>query len=370
MNVFDYLRWRGDLLFKQDPFNEVDNLIVSEITYVYFDDCFKGNEKYSLKQLSDIYFKNHEAETKDEEFFKLVSSTNRFKDCVMFNYVSKVDEENYEQFGAFELDLKDGTTYIAFRGTDDTLVGWHEDFMLAYTKINAQEDAYKYLKANLKPFKKYRIGGHSKGGNLAIYASLLLAKKHKRIVKIYSNDGPGLNKDFLPNDYKELFSLIEDKYVKFIPEFDFFGTIFDISRNNVVIKSNATGILQHQGYSWQVEGNGFVKGVESEDSKLIRNAFKDFFGCVDLSLRKEFVEEIFKAFDKAGIKNVADFSKGGFSVIASTIKNFSDMNDESKAVANELIKVFSNRYINNFNKEVNEIKDSASNFIKNIVGKN
>ena len=182
MNILDYLKWRGDLTFKQDPFNIVDNVILSQMAYTVFDPYVTEKGSYTVKEISDMYFKEHtEQECIDSSSFiglaplvlKGMAETVRFKDAVIHDFVSETDTETHQQFACFSIDLSDKTTYVAFRGTDDTLTGWQEDFCLSYETVPAQISAVNYLNKHIKRGRKYRIGGHSKGGNLAVYSVYL-----------------------------------------------------------------------------------------------------------------------------------------------------------------------------------------------------
>ena len=145
MNFVDYCKWRGDLSFRQDPFNEVDNMCFAQIAYCELDDIFKGTEKLTLKEACDIYFSMHDEREIDKStsfsrlspiLMKEMAKTKRFGSCLVYNYADKLLPDSSKQFAAMMFDLPDESTVIAFRGTDDTLVGWKEDLMLSYGDIN------------------------------------------------------------------------------------------------------------------------------------------------------------------------------------------------------------------------------------------
>lgn len=286
MNIFDYLDWRGDLSFKQSAFNEVDNLIISEMAYTTFDRFIDPNSKYTVKELSDLFFKkvskkeidSNKSFVKEAPYvLKAMAESIRFKDAIMHDFVSKTDSESTEQFCAFCLDLDDDTTFVVFRGTDDSLIGWREDFLLSYTTINAQKEALNYLKENIKPNRKYRVGGHSKGGNLAEYACVWLSQnKQKQILNIYSNDGPGNKSTFLPENYKEIYERLSDKLIKFVPEIDIFGAIYSNKVEPIVIKSDGNMFLKHNAPNWNVIGTSFVRSEESVESEISKKHLKSF----------------------------------------------------------------------------------------------
>ena len=179
-NIIDYMKWRGDLTFAQDSFNEIDNLILSQLVYVELNNIVPGDEEptISLLDAAKLFFKqNNEQE--------------------LSRYVNDINEQEQSQFSAITIKLPDNSTYIAFSGTDATLVGWHEDFNMLYLKQTpGQEKSLAYLNALGNLDTPLRLGGHSKGGNFAIYAGMYCEKSLRdQIIAIYNNDGPGFSKD-------------------------------------------------------------------------------------------------------------------------------------------------------------------------------
>ena len=215
-NILEYLDWRGDLTLSERPFNEVDNLILAEICYLDFSGFVPAGfqtQQVTLQAAASAYFAAH-PETNmgvlvPDQIPVLVehaAKTARFGDIRLLGYVNRIDEETQTQFSALTMLLPDGSAYVAFRGTDDTIVGWKEDFNMAFTpEIPAQKYAAEYLRqvSGTLPFRPLLVGGHSKGGNLAVYASVFCGQEvQKRILAVYNNDGPGfcpfLNTSRLP----------------------------------------------------------------------------------------------------------------------------------------------------------------------------
>jgi len=375
MNIFDYLKWRGDLSFKKDPFNEVDNLILSYISYTNFDGILE-NKAINIKEASDLFFKKiSEKEANKSKSFvasapfilKEAAKTNRFKDCVLHNYVNSISEERCFQFSALEFDLNDNTTYIAFRGTDDTLVGWMEDLELAYKIVPAQKLALEYLTNNTKPLRKYRVGGHSKGGALALYASYSADLKiQSRIISIYNNDGPGIN-DSLFNQDK--FNLIKDKYLDIFPEQSVFGQIFYNKANTVIVPSSQLSLYQHDGTSWEVLGNKFVNIKLSNSSKYIREELNNFFNKTTLLQREKLVNAINKAIENTNFKTVQDLSGNGLTSLIKFTKSILEEDEETKELGNLLINVLSSTINKTISKAKDDLKKEAESAIKKHLGK-
>ena len=206
-NIEDYLVWRGDLSFSADPFNEVDNLILAQMAYVDFDGVVSvpGETKpLTLAEVNEAYHQIHtEEELRARKTFissapflmEKAAKTARFGSILLTDYVNIVSVEAQEQMAVLTYLLPDGTSYVAFRGTDDTVVGWKEDFNLSYMdETLGQKHAVEYMNLcfadNHRPL---RVGGHSKGGNFAVYASAFCDPSIRtQIREVYTNDGPGL----------------------------------------------------------------------------------------------------------------------------------------------------------------------------------
>lgn len=202
-NIYTYLKWRGDLNFVERPFCEVDNLILSELCYMDFSDIvpsMKDGRTVTLEEAAQKYLEygrepviNIGTLHKDAIVLPM-ADTARYRAVTLSNYIDITDRETGTEFAAMHIGLGDGTTYIAFRGTCDDLVGWREDFGMSFEIMPTQKSAVSYLNTTIDDAKmRYRVGGHSKGGHLAVYGAMLCEEeKQDQIVEIYSNDGPGM----------------------------------------------------------------------------------------------------------------------------------------------------------------------------------
>ena len=374
MNIIDYLKWRGDLSLKASPFNEVDNLIISQMAYTSFDEYFKLKDSYTISELSDLFFNDHTDEEimASKSFVKLapfvlreMANSIRFKDCLVHDFVSTIDEKTFEQFCCFQVDLSDHTTYVAFRGTDDTIVGWHEDFCMSFEIVPAQVAAKEYIQ-KLSPYRKYRIGGHSKGGALALYAGLNAPRKGKNIINVYSNDGPGLNRKYLSQEELDAYENIKGKIIKIVPEFDFFGVLFSKDYITKVVKSDAVMLLQHSAMSWLVEGTKFVETTLSEESKMIEVNYREFLDNANEEECKAFTEEIFDVLRDNNVDTVSEFIEGGLSLFVKTLYDISNMNKKSKAFAKSIFDAFIKGYGSGVSEKVKTAKD---NLMESVIEK-
>ena len=208
-NLLDYLDWRGDLPLSGDPFNEVDNLILAELSFVDFGGIVPGpgaGAAVPLGEAAAAYFAKTEGRPIDmgvlvpnqiPEMLRRMAAAPRFRDMQLSGFVDHLDTEKAEQFAALTIVCGDGALYLSFRGTDDTLAGWKEDFYLSCMReVPAQKKAVEYTEtmARQYPRVKLRLGGHSKGGNLAVWAGVFCPLAvQRRIRSVWSNDGPGFH---------------------------------------------------------------------------------------------------------------------------------------------------------------------------------
>lgn len=347
MNIFDYLKWRGDLSFIVDPFNDVDNLVLSFLSYVDFQGILDNDKTMTIKELSDAYFKIHCHDDTKTTFsttfnsplvLKQMAETERFSDCKAYNYEYILHEETVEQFGAIMIDLPDGSTVISFRGTDDSIIGWKEDLMLSYGDIRSQFDALNYVNKNCRIFNKYRIIGHSKGGYLAIYTALNCYEPiRNNIIQIISNDGPGLR----PESYsKENYEKIKDKYLLIVPEKDGVGTIYEMAENKKIVSCSSNNIIScHFITTWNVEGNKLVLASNhAYETDLTRKVILQFLKETDKKEREVFVEQLFIVLKQSNIESVVQFSKEGLPLVLNTIKNLLNLDDSAKKTGLKMVK--------------------------------
>lgn len=304
-NLFDYMKWRGDLSFSASPMNDIDALIFAELSYVPFDEI-KGCESAEGVLLSDAaaeYFKTHDPYTTDlgaivpsaiVTMFYEMTKCDRFRNVILSRYVNDTSEERGEQFSAVTIKISDTETYVAFRGTDDTVVGWEENFNMAlYSPVPAQKSAVEYLNSTPvdKDIKLY-VGGQSKGGNLAVYAAVkcnLGIEKH--ITSVYNFDGPGFSREFLEaEDYVS----IAPRIVNVFPEQSIVGMLFEHTNDYIVVKSSNGGLWQHDSLSWQVEGTKFITAPElSAGSREFDGAFSEWLATLSEEERKVIIPTIF-----------------------------------------------------------------------------
>ena len=238
-----------------------------------------------------------------------------------------------------------------------------------YKVIKAEISSSEYINRTAKKnFHRYYVGGHSKGGTLAVYAAMKASQSiKKKIINVYSNDGPGISPIAMD---AARFAAIQPKLVKVIPELSIVGSLFDNDDNKVIIQSSESLFWEHDAVGWQILGKDFERGTLTEESKLIREGVRDFLASMDMKQREEWVNEMFLAFDKAGIVGVPDFSKKGLPILAKFIKEILSINDNAKDAFGKLGQVFgslaSERAEDVIKTRFKSISDGIGDMIKSI----
>lgn len=359
--IIDYIEWRGDIPFRYSPFNLVDNLILSQLAYVNLYNIVPRlgrDEEVSIEDACKMYFEIHDENKFDKNdvssqaafVMKKMAKSRRFKNIMISDYIDIVDETSEKQFSAVKIRLSDGTIYVAFRGTDDNIVGWKEDFNMSFMDcIPAQTEAVDYLNVVIEEDnkKKIRVGGHSKGGNLAIYASLYCRDSIKdKIINIYNNDGPGFNDNIINSDeYKE----IENKITTIVPEGSVFGMLFNRRESYRVVKSSNTGIMQHDAISWQVIGTEFeyLKSL-SKSAKVVDKSISNWVASINNDEREQFVNNLYKVIKEAGIRKASSITSSKIKSARKILKSYSSLDDKTKEMMMYIINALRIEYQKNF----------------------
>lgn len=348
-NMMDYLDWRGDLTLEREPFGEVDNLLMTYLAYVRMDGIAPtfGEPKKSLREISKVIFETHSVEKLKKEksltrlawkvMAKLVESA-RFGNIWIQNYVNYVSQEKEVQFCAMEILLDDGTSFVAYRGTDDTIVGWKEDFALVMGEVTAQVAAVDYLnRVGGESERMLRVGGHSKGGNLAVYASARCKEEvRKLILKVYDNDGPGFRKEFLESP--ELLA-ITPKIIRIIPEYSIIGLLLLHNVEPLVVKSSQKVAMQHDGMTWEVLGNHFVHAKEVNAASIVFDkVLKDWMGEIEEERRAAFIDDFFSVLQAPGVETLTELQDGGMRNLKAILSRADELQPESKKIIRQLLK--------------------------------
>ena len=347
-DIYTYLKFRGDLDLKNYPLNEVDALIFSELSYIQFENIVptveeKGNitleeaaKKYIPKEgKASIFYARY------ERLLEAMAECPRYAELQLSNYISVMNLEEKQQFSALHIHINPFLTFIAFRGTDETLVGWREDFDMSYMMpVPAQFSAVDYVNRTTKGlFQKYILGGHSKGGNLAIYSGVFCDPGVQSNIKaIYNFDGPGFHKKIVDN---ESYLKIKDRIYTFVPEASVVGMLMEHEEEYKVVKSYETTFMQHEGLSWSVAGTKFelVENVD-EFSNSVSITLKSWLEKADYEDRKVIVNALFDILEIGGIQSVLDYKDISVHNTTAMVKAAAALPKEQREIISYLIKTW------------------------------
>ena len=319
-NLITYVQQYGAQIFEDKALTDIDVLVLTEIAYLPFDEIvpqsFDVTKAISLNQLGKEFEKIKEKEQENNPFMitkeriqllDVVSKSSRFKDVKVFGFMNDIDDELTKQFAAVCYQWEEESRWIIFRGTDESLTGWKEDFMMTYSDlIPAQIDAIEYLRKQAELFAgSLNISGHSKGGNLSLYASAMQEEDiQNRIQQIYCWDAPGVHRSILGT---EGYQRVVSKAKRYIPQDSIVGLMLESQVPYHIIESQGSGISQHSALMWNIEDDHFVELTElTKNSQLTDQTFKQWTEVVSDEDLKLFFDTFFELFFEMGVETVND----------------------------------------------------------------
>lgn len=345
-NILDYLDWRGDLSFRAAPFNEVDNLILAELSFVDFSELVPHGadiaEAPTLQTAAERYFREFSERSealgilvpreKIVSLLQKAAASRRFAGLRLPDFVNAVDTEREMQFSALTAETEEGRLFIAFRGTDDTLVGWKEDLNMGHLMpVPAQTEALRYLTETAERYPRHRIsvGGHSKGGNLSVYAAVSAKKSVRdRIDAVYNNDGPGFGTALIETaEHREM----EGRIHTIVPESDLVGMMLGHEERYTVVKSSGSPLFQHNGFTWQVLGDRFVYADDiSTEGRIAEGAMRGFAEGLTAEQREKFSEVLYELLRASDAKTLSELEKDGFRTVTAMLRAHKELDEESR----------------------------------------
>ncbi len=364
-NMFDYLEWRGDLTFAHAPLCEADNLAFSLLSYVNLDGVVPAPRggRVTVREAAKEYFFTHTDEPPRPlglivpgeivTLFRRMAESPRYAELELGNYVNEINEDREMQFSAVTVYLPDESVFVAFRGTDDTIVGWREDFNLSYMdEVPSQRKAADYLDTlDLPRETGIYVGGHSKGGNLAVWGAVHAgASVQARIRRVYSNDGPGFSDDLFS---QEPYCSLCDRITVFLPESSLVGLLLEHDEGYVVVKSNRRGLFQHDGLSWELLGGSFVRG-EGLSKRGVRTdtVVRERIASMTRDERRAFVRLMFTVLESTGAKTLTELYKGGLRNTVAMLRTVGGLSREDQETASYLLgKLFGSKPVLTVGKE-------------------
>lgn len=313
-NLYDYLKWRGDITIKQAPINIIDAMILSRISYLPFcgivPESFK--EKISMAAANEALQADasaHYIMQADRDLLPSVAACPRFSSMRLSGFVNSIDNTQQKQFSAMVVEPGDGTSFVSYRGTDDSLIGWKEDFNMSFMKeVPAQLEAVAYLEAAAASLRgKFLLVGHSKGGNLAAYAGAFCKPKtQKRIMGIYNFDGPGFHAETMAQPG---YVAIRDKISTIVPQSSVVGLLLEHEEDFSIISSSQMSFSQHDLYSWEVMAADFIYlDTMTSSSHFVDSTIRCWLAEMSTEERSAFIEGLFSIINATNSNNLKELT--------------------------------------------------------------
>lgn len=343
-NMLDYIKEFGHVSFEERAFSEIDALVLTELEYLPLEKVVPSDENgetfVTVKDIAE-YMKENKQELFDEnpmmitqerhEVSQVIADAPRFQSLKFFGVVSEWDKDTTKQFAAVTVEVEPSVRLVVFRGTDETLIGWKEDFLMTYSPlVAAQTDAKEYLAKQASLWGgDLMISGHSKGGNLAIYAAATQEEDVQlRIVDIFCFDSPGLYRSVLETKgYQNIVPLA----MRYIPQDSLVGLMLESEVPYVIVKSNATGAMQHSAMTWEIEDGQFIKMEKlTKNSQLNDQTFKKWTESVSDEELELFWNVFFELLFSVGIDTVNDLYGEFMHYVQEFLKAAGNMDEEKR----------------------------------------
>ena len=341
MELMDYLQWRNDVSLRAAPFNEIDNVILSYLAYMDFGELLRGEEcDCSIEDCFELFRQKHSLEKIRESrhfieraplLLEDMVRGARFRGTKVVHFREVFDKEKVQQFAALVFLLPDGTKYVSFRGTDLSITGWKEDFLMSFTaETEGAKEAVSYLNEVAACVEGDLIlGGHSKGGNFAMFAAAFCDDAVKeRILKVYNNDGPGFREEIVRSAaYRELLP----KITNIVPQTSIIGRLLSNEAAHTVVKSTAAGIFQHDVTTWEVTKDKFVRAEPDAFSDFVEKSLGTWLETMDDEARKSLVETVFSMIEMTEAETFVEFGENLFKNTGLIIKGFGKLPKEKRS---------------------------------------
>lgn len=345
-DLFTYLDWRGDLTFSERALNPIDGVILARAAYFPYAKILTPGDMRGMR-LADAARAFEALENlpqivlraDDVRLIAALRESARFAELLVCAYADELDAPTQTQFSAVTFILPDGARVVSFRGTDSTLIGWKEDFNMGFVcPVLAQTLAVSYLEdiAARAPDAPLYVVGHSKGGNLAVYAAAFCREEvQPRIRTVYNYDGPGFDQTVLARDgYRR----IRDRVRTYVPQSSVVGMLLGHEEEYVIVHSTQSGLMQHDTYSWQVEPHGFLC-LETVDngSRFIDFTLKAWLADMSLAQREAFVDAVYNILTETHARTLHEMGEKWFSSALSMVRSYQNLDDETRRAVTQAL---------------------------------
>ncbi len=367
-NMLDYVRDTRNLALDVKPFCAADSIVLSQLAYADFGEILGNPEKkQNRRRLAEaIPLRGIRPLTKDTFFpeknekllFALLES-DRFREIRATTQTNEVDPETQMQFSAITFVLPTGASYVAFRGTDASLIGWKEDFNMAFTSpIPAQEAAVKYLNkmADQLP-APLLVGGHSKGGNLAVYASTRCTPEtRKKLRGIFNHDGPGFRENLME---EAGFLSVAGMLQTTLPKDSIIGLLLQHDMRYRVVECRSIGLLQHDLFTWGIEdGDLYYAAQMSPSAAMFGKTLEAWLSNVEADERERFIEVLFSVINAAELSSLSDLNRGWRKAVREATKAAKALDEETRTFVLEIFGMLADAVKEQIKKEVKQTLDS------------
>lgn len=346
-HLVDYIQWMGDLPFSALPFNEADALVLCMLSYYDLSPLFPENGAGPIPVSKTLRLIEEDKVRvmlvgRDRGFRRILecaARSRRYGELQMRDYVDLYRQEPPLQFSAVTFSSTK-FCFVAYRGTDDSLAGWEEDFMISFTVTEAQKLAADYLQRAMKRRRPIMIGGHSKGGNLALFAACQLTDEQwNKVEHLYLLDGPGICPEVMDDSCVKR---IDPKTTKILPAFSIVGKLFEpqISDSRIV-QSSASGFVQHSLDTWGIDhGKLLLAEGPTPRSVWINELLSRWIGGISQEDRVVFVQELFDALAANGAASFDDIEEGGVGGFEAILLKLLGSSEVTKKTITDLPKRF------------------------------
>ena len=337
-SILEYAETEFSLLAEK-PFTDVDSLLLSQFSYMNlsaFEDELKCENKIEIRELlkaerfEKLMF--HVRDTKSNmRLLYAMASSPRWRNIKIGNFVEKLCDQSEEQFAAITVALGDGRHFVAFRGTDGTLVGWKEDFNMAFTcPVPAQRLAARYAASAMLRFPgEFLLGGHSKGGNLAVYAAAFCpAALQERIAAVYNNDGPGFDAEViaLPG-YQRICARVQT----FVPQSSIVGMLLEHEEAYTIIHSTGDGFGQHNLYTWEVLRDRFVTlETVTNGSRFLDRTLKQWLAGLEPEQRERTIDTVYHMLCETNAETLHELKENRFSRALALLRSAKGLDEDTR----------------------------------------
>ena len=346
--ILDYLREYGDYSLEEKPFSDVDSLVISQLAYLKFDGIVPGPEEkrppVSLQEIAahadyDHLYADERYRRDNTALFMGALNGRRFGNLHLWNYVNLIEPERESQFSAVVCGFSGGLTYVVFRGTDENMVAWKEDLNLAFSEpVPGQLRSVPYLEQAARTIEGgFFVGGHSKGGNLAVYAAMYCEPAvRERIERIYDHDGPG----FRPEVRQQgAWQEIEGRIHKTVPRSSMVGMLLYADIAYRVVESKTIGLAQHNPYTWLVKNGDFRMADEIRPGRrFVDQTLNEWILSLDQEQMHIFVDTLYGVVQASETDNLIDFTAHWVQNVQKIGRAISEVDEETAKVVMQIMR--------------------------------